>query len=128
MFPSPCVSVCSLSVAISLFHSLTQSLSLTFTHSLTFARALCLARSHSLLPPSLTLSLLSLSTSGFLLLRTSYPYNTKNGQVMEGGVDGVVVALGGRTTEVGTSMLTDGTRNIIEAMKVCGRIYCYNYV
>lgn len=41
-------------------------------------------------------------------------------KVMQGGVDGVVVALGGRTSEVGTSMLTDGTRNIIKAMKEVG--------
>ena len=109
-------SLCSLPVSISLFHSLTHSLSLTL--SLRLARYLSLTRTPSLpLPPH------SLSTSGFLLLlRTSYPHTTKNGQVMEGGVDGVVVALGGRTTEVGTRMLTDGTRNIIEAMKVCGHI------
>ena len=42
-------------------------------------------------------------------------------KVMEGGVDRVVVALGGSTTEVGTTMLTDGTRNIIRAMKEVGR-------
>ena len=42
-------------------------------------------------------------------------------KVMHGGVDCVVVALGGRTTEVGTTMLTDGTRNIIKAMKEVGR-------
>jgi hypothetical protein len=42
-------------------------------------------------------------------------------KVMEGGVDGVVVALGGRTSEVGTTMLTDGTRNIIRAMKEVGQ-------
>ena len=32
-------------------------------------------------------------------------------------IDGVVVALGGKTKEVGDSMLTDGTKNIIAAMK-----------
>ena len=31
-------------------------------------------------------------------------------------IDGVVIALGGRTKEVGPTMLTDGTRNIIKAM------------
>mmetsp|Transcript_32657 Transcript_32657/g.103401 ORF Transcript_32657/g.103401 Transcript_32657/m.103401 type:complete len:272 (-) Transcript_32657:61-876(-) len=35
-------------------------------------------------------------------------------------IDGVVVALGGRTKEVGTTMLTEGTRNIIQAMKSSG--------
>lgn len=30
---------------------------------------------------------------------------------------GVVVALGGKTKEVGPSMLTDGTTNVISAMK-----------
>ena len=34
-----------------------------------------------------------------------------------GEVDGVIVALGGKTKEVGTTMLTDGTKNIIAAMK-----------
>jgi len=41
-------------------------------------------------------------------------------KVMEGGVDGVIVALGGKTTEVGKTMLTDGTLNIIKAMKEVG--------
>ena len=34
-----------------------------------------------------------------------------------GKVDGVVVALGGKTADVGDTMLTDGTTNIIAAMK-----------
>jgi hypothetical protein len=34
-----------------------------------------------------------------------------------GDIEGVVVALGGRTSEVGQTMLRDGTRNIINAMK-----------
>lgn len=38
-------------------------------------------------------------------------------KVLEGGVDGVVVALGGRTSEVGETMLTDGTRNVIKSMR-----------
>jgi len=38
-------------------------------------------------------------------------------RVLEGGVDGVVVALGGRTKSVGASMLTDGTRNVIAGMR-----------
>jgi uncharacterized protein YbjT (DUF2867 family) len=38
----------------------------------------------------------------------------------EGPIDGVVVALGGKTKEVGDTMLTDGTRNIIKAMKQKG--------
>lgn len=33
---------------------------------------------------------------------------------------GVVVALGGKTSDVGKTMLTDGTRNVIEAMKAKG--------
>jgi len=32
-------------------------------------------------------------------------------------ISGVVVALGGRTKEVGKTMLTDGTKNVIESMK-----------
>ena len=32
-------------------------------------------------------------------------------------IDGVVVALGGKTSDVGDSMLTDGTNNVIKAMK-----------
>ena len=32
-----------------------------------------------------------------------------------GDVSGVVVALGGKTSDVGPTMLTDGTRNVIEA-------------
>lgn len=32
-------------------------------------------------------------------------------------IDGVVVALGGKTADVGETMLTDGTSNVIEAMK-----------
>jgi len=32
-------------------------------------------------------------------------------------VDGVIVALGGKTSDVGDTMLTDGTNNIIQAMK-----------
>lgn len=42
-------------------------------------------------------------------------------KVFEGGdVSGVVVALGGKTADVGESMLTDGTRNVIEACKAGG--------
>jgi nucleoside-diphosphate-sugar epimerase len=32
-------------------------------------------------------------------------------------IDGVIVALGGKTADVGETMLTDGTNNIIQAMK-----------
>lgn len=32
-------------------------------------------------------------------------------------ISGVIVALGGKTKDVGPSMLTDGTRNVIRAMK-----------
>lgn len=38
-------------------------------------------------------------------------------KVFENSIDGVVVALGGKTSDVGDTMLTDGTKNIIEAMK-----------
>ena len=41
-------------------------------------------------------------------------------KVMDSVDGGVVIALGGRTTEVGTTMLTDGTKNIIRAMKEVG--------
>eukprot|EP00928_Gymnodinium_smaydae_P043255 TRINITY_DN29021_c0_g1_i1.p1 TRINITY_DN29021_c0_g1~~TRINITY_DN29021_c0_g1_i1.p1 ORF type:complete len:323 (-),score=65.37 TRINITY_DN29021_c0_g1_i1:117-1007(-) len=41
-------------------------------------------------------------------------------QVIRPGLDGVVVALGGKTSEVGESMLTDGTSNVIAAMKLVG--------
>jgi hypothetical protein len=35
-------------------------------------------------------------------------------------IDGVVIALGGRTKDVGPTMLTDGTTNIINSMKKFG--------
>lgn len=39
-------------------------------------------------------------------------------KVFEAGkIDGVIVALGGKTSDVGETMLTDGTKNIIAAMK-----------
>lgn len=38
-------------------------------------------------------------------------------KVFENKVDGVIVALGGKTSEVGETMLTDGTNNIIQSMK-----------
>lgn len=41
-------------------------------------------------------------------------------KVFENGIDGVVVALGGKTSDVGDSMLTDGTNNIMSAMKSNG--------
>lgn len=37
-----------------------------------------------------------------------------------GDVDGVIVALGGKTADVGETMLTDGTNNVIAAMKEKG--------
>jgi NAD(P)H-binding len=37
-----------------------------------------------------------------------------------GKVDGVIVALGGKTADVGETMLTDGTANVIAAMKENG--------
>lgn len=37
-----------------------------------------------------------------------------------GDIDGVVVALGGKTSDVGDTMLTDGTENVIAAMKEKG--------
>jgi uncharacterized protein YbjT (DUF2867 family) len=37
-----------------------------------------------------------------------------------GDVDGVIVALGGKTSEVGETMLTDGTKNVIAAMQEKG--------
>ena len=41
-------------------------------------------------------------------------------KVFENGVDGVIVALGGKTKDVGETMLTDGTKNVIAAMKEKG--------
>lgn len=41
-------------------------------------------------------------------------------KVIKEGAKGVVVALGGKTADVGKTMLTDGTRNIIAAMKKVG--------
>lgn len=35
----------------------------------------------------------------------------------DGDITGVVIALGGKTADVGKTMLTDGTTNIITAMK-----------
>lgn len=37
-----------------------------------------------------------------------------------GDIEGVVVSLGGKTKDVGETMLTDGTRNVIAAMKKYG--------
>jgi uncharacterized protein YbjT (DUF2867 family) len=37
-----------------------------------------------------------------------------------GDIDGVIIALGGKTSDVGDTMLTDGTTNIIKAMKEKG--------
>ena len=37
--------------------------------------------------------------------------------VFENDIDGVIVALGGKTSDVGDSMLTDGTNTIMSAMK-----------
>lgn len=37
-----------------------------------------------------------------------------------GDIDGVIVALGGKTSDVGETMLTDGTRNVINSMKEKG--------
>jgi putative NADH-flavin reductase len=36
------------------------------------------------------------------------------------GITGVIIALGGKTSDVGLTMLTDGTRNIIQEMKSTG--------
>jgi uncharacterized protein YbjT (DUF2867 family) len=41
-------------------------------------------------------------------------------KVFEGEVDGVIVALGGKTSDVGETMLTDGTNNVIDAMRAKG--------
>jgi len=41
-------------------------------------------------------------------------------KVFENDIDAVVIALGGKTSDVGETMLTDGTTNIIEAMKSNG--------
>ena len=40
--------------------------------------------------------------------------------VFENDIDGVVVALGGKTSDVGDTMLTDGTNNVMAAMKAKG--------
>jgi len=48
---------------------------------------------------------------------------TKKGdvdKVFESDVDGVIVALGGKSADVGETMLTDGTKNVIAAMKEKG--------
>lgn len=41
-------------------------------------------------------------------------------KVFENDIDGVIVALGGKTKDVGDTMLTDGTSNIMAAMKERG--------
>lgn len=38
----------------------------------------------------------------------------------QGPIDGVIIALGGKTSDVGETMLTDGTTNVINAMKAKG--------
>ena len=41
-------------------------------------------------------------------------------KVFESPIDGVIVALGGKTADVGETMLTDGTKNVIDTMKEKG--------
>ena len=41
-------------------------------------------------------------------------------KIFEQDIDGVIVALGGKTKDVGETMLTDGTKNVIAAMKEKG--------
>jgi hypothetical protein len=41
-------------------------------------------------------------------------------KVFESPIDGVIIALGGKTSDVGDTMLTDGTKNVIAAMKEKG--------
>lgn len=41
-------------------------------------------------------------------------------KVFENDIDGVIVALGGKTKDVGETMLTDGTKQVIAAMKEKG--------
>lgn len=41
-------------------------------------------------------------------------------KVFERKVDGVIIALGGKTSDVGETMLTDGTKNVIDVMKEKG--------
>lgn len=41
-------------------------------------------------------------------------------KIFEQDIDGVVVALGGKTSDVGETMLTDGTKNVIDSMKEKG--------
>jgi uncharacterized protein YbjT (DUF2867 family) len=41
-------------------------------------------------------------------------------KVFENDIDGVIIALGGKTADVGETMLTDGTNNVIAAMKEKG--------
>lgn len=41
-------------------------------------------------------------------------------KVFETPIDGVIVALGGKTSDVGETMLTDGTKNVITAMQEKG--------
>ncbi len=40
--------------------------------------------------------------------------------MFEGDIDGVIVALGGKTSDVGDTMLTVGTKNVMSAMKSKG--------
>jgi len=41
-------------------------------------------------------------------------------KVFENDIDGVIIALGGKTADVGDTMLTDGTKLVIDAMKEKG--------
>jgi nucleoside-diphosphate-sugar epimerase len=41
-------------------------------------------------------------------------------KLFENDIDGVIIALGGKTADVGETMLTDGTKNVISAMKKKG--------
>ena len=41
-------------------------------------------------------------------------------KIFENDIDGVIIALGGKTSDVGETMLTDGTKNVIDCMKAKG--------
>jgi hypothetical protein len=60
-------------------------------------------------------------SGGITCIKGSVTNRADVDKVFEGkGVTGVVIALGGKTKDVGATMLEDGTKNIIAAMKANG--------
>ena len=63
----------------------------------------------------------SIMSTFFFPFAPPYSNLSPRPQIFEGNdIDGVVIALGGKTKDVGTTMLTDATKTILNAMKANG--------